>query len=100
MASPESSGSSGASGGSGALGRIERPESIFAPRYRLTTLGVIVCGLMIFGLGYTALEVGLTDACKAGGAELVSMWGHPDQSEGPLAFAEKRAPNWLPLEPT
>ena len=39
-----------------------------------------------------ALEQGLTDACKAGGQELVSMWGHPDQAEGPLAFAEKREP--------
>jgi enoyl-CoA hydratase len=47
-----------------------------------------------------AFELGLTDACKAGAKELVSMWGHPDQSEGPLAFAEKRAPNWLPPEPT
>jgi enoyl-CoA hydratase len=44
-----------------------------------------------------ALELGLTDACRAGGAELVSMWGHPDQTEGPLAFAEKREPVWLPL---
>ena len=41
-----------------------------------------------------ALEMGLTDACKAGAAELVSMWGHPDQTEGPLAFSEKREPNW------
>jgi hypothetical protein len=24
----------------------------------------------------------------------VSMWGHPDQEEGPAAFAERRAPNW------
>ncbi len=46
-----------------------------------------------------ALELGLTDACRAGAAELVSMWGHPDQTEGPLAFAEKREPDWLPLEP-
>jgi len=44
-----------------------------------------------------ALELGLSDACRAGGAELVSMWGHPDQTEGPLAFAEKREPAWLPL---
>jgi enoyl-CoA hydratase/carnithine racemase len=43
-----------------------------------------------------ALELGLTDACKAGAKELVSMWGHPDQVEGPLAFAEKREPQWLP----
>ncbi|HEY1988768.1 MAG TPA: enoyl-CoA hydratase/isomerase family protein, partial [Acidimicrobiales bacterium] len=26
-----------------------------------------------------ALELGLTDACKAGAKELVGMWGHPDQ---------------------
>ena len=31
-----------------------------------------------------ALEHGLTDACRAGAQELVSMWGHPDQEEGPL----------------
>ena len=40
------------------------------------------------------LELGLTDACKAGAKELVALWGHPDQEEGPLAFAEKREPNW------
>jgi enoyl-CoA hydratase len=45
-----------------------------------------------------ALELGLTDACRAGAAELVSMWGHPDQTEGPAAFAEKREPEWLPLD--
>jgi len=45
---------------------------------------------------WQALELGLSDACRAGGAELVSMWGHPDQTEGPLAFAEKREPAWLP----
>ena len=39
-----------------------------------------------------ALELGLTDACQAGARELVSMWGHPDQEEGPRAFAEKREP--------
>ncbi|MGW0662110.1 enoyl-CoA hydratase/isomerase family protein [Streptodolium elevatio] len=43
-----------------------------------------------------ALELGLTDACKAGAKELVSMWGHPDQEEGPRAFAEKREPRWAP----
>jgi enoyl-CoA hydratase len=45
-----------------------------------------------------ALEMGLTDACRAGAHELVSMWGHPDQEEGPRAFAEKREPRWAPLE--
>jgi len=39
-----------------------------------------------------ALELGLTDACRAGAGELASMWGHPDQEEGPRAFAEKRPP--------
>jgi len=40
------------------------------------------------------LELGLTDACRAGAAELVGLWGHPDQEEGPRAFAEKRPPAW------
>jgi enoyl-CoA hydratase/carnithine racemase len=43
-----------------------------------------------------ALELGLTDASRAGALELVSMWGHPDQTEGPKAFAEKRPPEWAP----
>ena len=46
---------------------------------------------------WAALEHGLTDACKIGAGHLVSMWGHPDQTEGPRAFAEKREPNWEPL---
>jgi enoyl-CoA hydratase/carnithine racemase len=46
-----------------------------------------------------ALEVGLTDACRAGARAVVSLWGHPDQEEGPRAFAEKREPAWQPLEP-
>jgi len=46
---------------------------------------------------WRALELGLTDACKAGGQDLVSMWGHPDQEEGPRAFAEKRDADWQPL---
>jgi enoyl-CoA hydratase len=41
-----------------------------------------------------ALEMGLTDACRAGAAEMMAMWGHPDQTEGPLAWAEKREPQW------
>jgi len=44
-----------------------------------------------------ALEAGLTDACKAGALELAGLWGHPDQEEGPKAFAEKRDPNWAQL---
>jgi enoyl-CoA hydratase/carnithine racemase len=46
---------------------------------------------------WQALELGLTDACRAGAQELVSMWGHPDQEEGPRAFAEKREADWQPL---
>ena len=42
-----------------------------------------------------ALELGLTDAGKAGAQELVSVWGHPDQVEGPLAFTEKREARWV-----
>ena len=45
---------------------------------------------------WAALELGLTDACRAGAQELVGMWGHPDQEEGPRAFAEKREPQWMP----
>ena len=45
-----------------------------------------------------ALEHGLTDACKVGAKHLVEMWGHPDQDEGPRAFAEKRDPQWADPE--
>jgi enoyl-CoA hydratase/carnithine racemase len=45
-----------------------------------------------------ALEMGLTDACREGAGDLVSMWGHPDQEEGPQAFAAKRDAEWLPLD--
>ena len=45
-----------------------------------------------------SLELGLTDACRAGSQDLVSMWGHPDQTEGPAAFAERREPEWRPLD--
>ena len=39
-----------------------------------------------------ALETGLTDACRAGAQHLAGLWGHPDQDEGPRAFAERRDP--------
>jgi enoyl-CoA hydratase len=42
-----------------------------------------------------ALEAGLTEASRAGARELVSLWGHPDQQEGPRAFAERREANWV-----
>ena len=40
------------------------------------------------------------DACRNGAKELVSMWGHPDQAEGPLAFTEKREANWQEIAGT
>jgi enoyl-CoA hydratase/carnithine racemase len=46
-----------------------------------------------------ALEAGLTDACRNGARILAGMWGHPDQEEGPRAFADKREPDWLELRP-
>ncbi len=48
---------------------------------------------------WDALEHGLTDACRIGGQHLVGVWGHPDQTEGPAAFAEKRQAQWEPLDP-
>ena len=45
-----------------------------------------------------ALEGGLTETMKAGGKYLMDMWGHPDQMEGPKAFAEKREPQWADPE--
>jgi len=47
---------------------------------------------------WEALEYGLTDASRNGARHLTSVWGHPDQDEGPRAFAEKREPQWLPPE--
>jgi hypothetical protein len=47
-----------------------------------------------------ALETGLTDACRAGAAELVSLWGHPDQDEGPRAFTERREAHWADPAPS
>src|SRR5689334_15945456 len=41
-----------------------------------------------------ALEHGITDASRLGAQHMLSMWGHPDQEEGPLAFSEKRDANW------
>ncbi len=49
---------------------------------------------------WAALEHGLTDACRVGSRHLVDMWGHPDQEEGPQAFAERREARWTPYTPT
>ncbi len=47
-----------------------------------------------------ALETGLTEACRGGARELVGLWGHPDQDEGPAAFAERRDARWADPTPT
>lgn len=47
---------------------------------------------------WRALELGLTEACRAGARDLVAMWGHPDQTEGPAAFAARREPRWGALD--
>jgi enoyl-CoA hydratase/carnithine racemase len=44
---------------------------------------------------WAALEHGLSDACRVGAQHLVSLWGHPDQDEGPRAFTEKREADWV-----
>src|SRR3954452_17885136 len=48
---------------------------------------------------WAALEQGRPAACREGARHLVSMWGHPDQDEGPRAFAEKREPRWADTPP-
>jgi enoyl-CoA hydratase/carnithine racemase len=45
---------------------------------------------------WAALEVGLTDASRLGAGELVNLWGHPDQTEGPRAFATGEDARWQP----
>ena len=47
-----------------------------------------------------ALESGLHDACRAGSERLMAMWDHPDQTEGPLAWSQRRAPKWQTLDRT
>ncbi|MDA8045560.1 MAG: enoyl-CoA hydratase/isomerase family protein [Actinomycetota bacterium] len=42
-----------------------------------------------------ALETGLTDACRRGAKEMMAVWGHPDQEEGPKAFADRREAKWM-----
>jgi enoyl-CoA hydratase/carnithine racemase len=45
---------------------------------------------------WRSLQLGLDDACRAASVDIVEMWSHPDQAEGPAAFAEKRDANWAP----
>ncbi len=41
-----------------------------------------------------AREVGYWQACRDGWEQLAAHWNHPDNQEGPKAFAEKRKPQW------
>ena len=43
---------------------------------------------------WRAFEVGRSEAERQGAQEMAAFWTHPDNHEGPLAFAEKRAPVW------
>lgn len=43
-----------------------------------------------------ALEVGRTEALRGGWQEIVDMWSHPDNAEGPSARVEGRPPRWAP----
>jgi E-phenylitaconyl-CoA hydratase len=45
---------------------------------------------------WRSLENGYTDSLEEGWSLLRAHWNHPDFSEGPRAFANKRAPNWNP----
>ncbi len=43
-----------------------------------------------------ALEHGYSEAHEQAWALLRLHWSHPDFTEGPKAFGEKRAPRWNP----
>jgi enoyl-CoA hydratase/carnithine racemase len=45
---------------------------------------------------WASLETGYTRALDFGWSLLRLHRYHPDAAEGPIAFAEKRAPNWIP----
>ena len=48
---------------------------------------------------WRTLQLGLDDPCRAATDDIVAMWTHPDQAEGPAVFAQKREPNWQSLTP-
>jgi enoyl-CoA hydratase/carnithine racemase len=43
---------------------------------------------------WQSLELPLTEAMARGWDLVVAHWDHPDASEGPRAFVEKRSPQW------
>jgi enoyl-CoA hydratase len=46
---------------------------------------------------WRTLQMGLDDACRVASQDIASMWTHPDQTEGSMAFATGREPKWRPL---
>lgn len=48
---------------------------------------------------WRSLQLGLDDAQRAASPDIVAMWSHPDQAEGPAAFAARRPPVWQSLAP-
>jgi enoyl-CoA hydratase/carnithine racemase len=44
---------------------------------------------------WESLNQGIDDALDTGWEVVQGHWGHPDSSEGPRAFAEKRTPDWV-----
>jgi enoyl-CoA hydratase/carnithine racemase len=49
---------------------------------------------------WNAREMGRTEALEAGRELVEGFWAHPDNTEGPAAFAAKREPNWAPPSTT
>jgi enoyl-CoA hydratase len=45
---------------------------------------------------WRTLQTGLDDASIAASQDIVAMWNHPDQAEGPAAFMERREARWQP----
>ena len=45
---------------------------------------------------WAALDSSRSDAMANDWRHVVTMWGRPDNMEGPRAFAENRLPSWAP----
>jgi enoyl-CoA hydratase len=45
---------------------------------------------------WRTLQLGLDEACHAATEDIVALWDHPDQAEGPAAFVKRREPRWQP----
>ena len=45
---------------------------------------------------WRSLDMGLRESLDMGIGLVTDFWGHPDDREGTVAFAEKREPRWAP----